>query len=239
MAQSTSASTASDSIRSKTRSRSRRGRIGLQFREGPVAFRNIRLKPLGLKPMLNGKDLAGWNTDQTSRASKFEVDDRTASSSVTNGRGKLETEASYGDFVMQLDCFVDGDGLNSGVFFRSIPGDTPTATRARSTTRVKDGDPTQARRLRHRRHLPPHHGPPRRVQGPRVVHQDDRRHRPAHRRVGQRLPGDRLDRRPPAARQPPQRPPHSTPARSASKATTPPPTSASATSASPNCPRAD
>ena len=41
----------------------------------------------------------------------------------TSGPGELETEASYGDFVMQLDCFVDGDGLNSGVFFRSIPGE--------------------------------------------------------------------------------------------------------------------
>ena len=48
-----------------------RGRIGLQFREGPVAFRNIRLKPLGLKPMLNGKDLAGWNTDERAK-SKFD-----------------------------------------------------------------------------------------------------------------------------------------------------------------------
>lgn len=49
-----------------------RGRIGLQFREGPVAFRNIRLRPLGMKPMLNGKDLAGWNTEKVEVA-KFEV----------------------------------------------------------------------------------------------------------------------------------------------------------------------
>jgi hypothetical protein len=136
-----------------------RGHIGLQFREGEVAFRNIRLKPLGFKPMLNGKDLAGWRTDQT-HESRFVV---TASSGslpsegrgpessnnalvelhVTSGPGELETEASHGDFVMQLECFVDGDGLNSGVFFRSIPGDYANGYESQIQNAVKDGDPTK------------------------------------------------------------------------------------------------
>ena len=41
-----------------------RGHIGLQFREGRIAFRNIRLKPLDLKPIFNGRDLTGWNTNR-------------------------------------------------------------------------------------------------------------------------------------------------------------------------------
>jgi hypothetical protein len=62
---------------------------------------------------------------------------------VTNGRGILETDASYGDFVMQLDCFVDGDRLNSGVFFRSIPREYADGYESQIHNGFKDGDPTQ------------------------------------------------------------------------------------------------
>ncbi len=40
------------------------GHIGLQSREGKVAFRNLRLKPLLLKSLFNGKDLKGWSIDR-------------------------------------------------------------------------------------------------------------------------------------------------------------------------------
>ena len=164
----------------------RRGRIGLQFRQGPVAFRNIRLKPLGLKPMLNGRDLSGWNDDQK-KTSKFEIVSVSASSGslpsegrageggevgtrstppsltlpsegrepdenndvvdfalhVTNGSGQLESDATYGDFVMQFDTRVDGDGLNSGVFFRCIPREYMNGYECQIHNTVKDGDPTK------------------------------------------------------------------------------------------------
>jgi hypothetical protein len=68
-----------------------RGRIGLQFREGPVAFRNIRLKPLGLKPMLNGKNLAGWN-DEQKKTSTFEI----VSAQDSSGSLPLEGRAGEG-----------------------------------------------------------------------------------------------------------------------------------------------
>jgi hypothetical protein len=117
------------------------GRIGLQFREGPVAFRNIRVKPLGLKPLFNGKDLAGWNTK---RADKSEFSVTPAGEiAVKNGPGQLETNDTYGDFVMQLDCQVNGDGLNSGIFFRCIPGDTLMGYESQIHNGMKDGDPTQ------------------------------------------------------------------------------------------------
>lgn len=161
-----------------------RGRIGLQFREGPVAFRNIRLKPLGLKPMLNGKDLAGWNDDQR-KTSTFEIVSAQASGSlppegrageggeagtrstppsltlpsrgrgpegssggdfelrVTNGSGKLESDATYADFTMQFDTRVDGDGLNSGVFFRCIPREYMNGYECQIHNGMKEGDPTK------------------------------------------------------------------------------------------------
>jgi hypothetical protein len=44
---------------------------------------------------------------------------------------------------MQLDCFVDGDGLNSGVFFRSIPGEFANGYESQIHNGVKDNDPTK------------------------------------------------------------------------------------------------
>ncbi|MCC6493854.1 MAG: DUF1080 domain-containing protein [Pirellulales bacterium] len=170
----------------------RRGHIGLQFRAGPVSFRNIRLKPLNLQPLLNGKDLAGWNADEK-RASKFEIvpspeasgsfplegrepedsndaprgrdalatggapsprDSPGAKESrplsapltelkVTGGSGQLESEASFGDFTLQFDCRVDGDGLNSGVFFRCIPREYMQGYECQIHNGMKEGDPTQ------------------------------------------------------------------------------------------------
>ncbi len=98
-----------------------RGYIGLQLNKGPIAFRNLKLKPLGMQPIFNGKNLEGWK-DELKRESVFTVTDEGALH-VKNGPGQLETAGSYGDFVLQLEVFVNGHDLNSGIFFRSIPGD--------------------------------------------------------------------------------------------------------------------
>ena len=98
-----------------------RGRIGLQLNEGRVAFRSIKLKPLGMEPIFNGLDLTGW-TSYPDQVSEFAVSDD-GWLNVKNGPGQLETEEVYGDFVLQLESRVNAAGLNSGIFFRSIPGD--------------------------------------------------------------------------------------------------------------------
>ncbi len=89
-----------------------------------LSLRNVKLKPLGTKPLFNGKDLSGWK--------KFEVDAKRAKSqfsvtkegwlSIQNGPGDLQTSGEWADFVLQLECRTNGDNLNSGVFFRCIPG---------------------------------------------------------------------------------------------------------------------
>ena len=119
----------------------RRGRIGLQFREGPVAFRNVRLRPLGLEPLLNGKDLAGWNTDRAGEGD-FSVLP-SGELQVKNGPGQLESIQSYGNFLLQLECQVNGDGLNSGVFFRCIPRDLMMGYESQIHNGMVDGDPTK------------------------------------------------------------------------------------------------
>ncbi|MEM9353873.1 MAG: DUF1080 domain-containing protein [Planctomycetota bacterium] len=116
-----------------------RGRIGLQFREGPIAFRNVRLRPLKTQPLFNGRDLTGWNTDRADE-SRFEVTPG-GELRVLDGRGQLESEGSYGDFALQLECFVDGDVLNSGVFYRCIPRDFMMGYESQIHNGVVDGDP--------------------------------------------------------------------------------------------------
>jgi len=119
----------------------RRGRIGLQLNSGPVQFRNIKLRPLGLHSLFNGRDLTGWKA-YPQLASRFTVTPE-GWLHVENGRGQLETEQTFGDFVLQLEVFVDGKGLNSGVFFRCIPGEIMNGYECQIHNGYKDGDRSQ------------------------------------------------------------------------------------------------
>ncbi len=115
-----------------------RGYIGLQFRTGSVEFRNVKLKPLEMKSLFNGKDLTGWKT-YPDMASEFTVTPEGAIH-VKNGKGQIETDQTYGDFTLQLDVFVNGKGLNSGVFFRCIPGESMNGYECQIHNGYKDDD---------------------------------------------------------------------------------------------------
>lgn len=99
----------------------RRGRIGLQYRSGDVRLRNILLKPLRMKSLFNGRDLTGWRTDKA-LDSMISVTDHGALH-IQNGKGQVETEEAFADFVFRTEIFCNGKELNSGVFFRCIAGD--------------------------------------------------------------------------------------------------------------------
>ena len=118
-----------------------RGFIGLQLNSGKVEFRNVKLKPLGMKSLFNGKDLIGWKTYPDMK-SKFTVTPE-GWLNVKDGRGQLETEGQYADFTLQLEVFVNGEGLNSGVFFRSIPGDPMNGYECQIHNGFLDGDRTK------------------------------------------------------------------------------------------------
>jgi len=119
----------------------RRGQIGLLCREGQLAVRNIKLKPLGLKSIFNGKDFSGWKITEGSK-STFTVTPE-GWLNVKSGRGSIETVGLYGDFVLQLDVKVNGKGLNSGVFFRSIPGQVMNGYECQIHNVYKGQDRTQ------------------------------------------------------------------------------------------------
>lgn len=118
-----------------------RGFIGLQLNEGRVAFRNIKLKPLGMNAIFNGKDLSGWKL-YPEMPSVFTVTEE-GFMNVKNGRGQIETEESYDDFILQLQSISHLPGLNSGLFFRCISGELMNGYECQISNAYKDGDRSQ------------------------------------------------------------------------------------------------
>ncbi len=57
-----------------------------------------------------------------------------------DGRGQLETEGSYGDFVLQAECITNAEQLNSGIFFRCIPGSAMDGYECQIHNGIKGGD---------------------------------------------------------------------------------------------------
>jgi hypothetical protein len=118
-----------------------RGFIGLQFNSGPVEFRNVKLKPLALEPIFNGRDLTGWRAEP-GKTSVFSATPA-GELNVKNGPGQLEFQGQLTDFVMQLEIISNGKSLNSGIFFRNIPGKPGQGYECQIHNGYKDGDRTK------------------------------------------------------------------------------------------------
>lgn len=142
-----------------------RGYIGLQHNKGKIAFRNIKLRPLNLTAMLDDQ-LSKWN-DHLTQASKFSIStdeqvegNRSSDSNdpndpndpddpgdlilqVTGGSGQLETNDRYADFVFSTRCRTNKPGLNSGVFFRCIPGELMNGYESQIHNGFEADDPTR------------------------------------------------------------------------------------------------
>lgn len=115
------------------------GHIGLQLNSGAVSFRNVKLKPLSLESIFNGRDLTGW---KATGASRWTVTDK-GELNVKDGRGSLESEGSWGDFILQCEVYSNGKGLNSGIFFRNIPGSDTQGYESQIHNGYKEDDRTQ------------------------------------------------------------------------------------------------
>lgn len=120
-----------------------RGRIGLQLNSGAASFRNIKLKPAGLKSLFNGQDLSGWKAKEAPEMKSVFTVTAEKAINVKNGKGMLESEAQFGDFTLQFEVFSNGKHLNSGMFFRSIPGDVMNGYELQIQNGYKDGDRSQ------------------------------------------------------------------------------------------------
>jgi hypothetical protein len=125
------------------------------FRPGPVRIeapagtvlrvRKFAVRVTQVKPLFNGKDLTGWKQyrgDPKREQSQFTVTPG-GELAVRNGPGDLQTEKEFGDFVLQLECKTNGKALNSGVFFRCLPGQYQQGYEAQIQNAYKDGDRTR------------------------------------------------------------------------------------------------
>lgn len=99
-----------------------RGYLGILYHHnngGKVEVKEVKLRPLVLKPLFNGVDLTGWNIIPD-LPSRFSVVD--GALNIKDGKGQIETAGVYKDFLLQIDVISNGDHLNSGVFFRGPVG---------------------------------------------------------------------------------------------------------------------
>jgi hypothetical protein len=112
---------------------------------GTLKIRSVKLKPVGAKPLFNGKDLTGWklnDADPKRMASKWTATPA-GELSVKNGPGDLVSEKQFDNFVLQFECKTNGKALNSGVFFRCIPGQYQNGYEAQVQNAYKDNDRTK------------------------------------------------------------------------------------------------
>lgn len=136
----------------------RSGLIGLQKNAGRVAFRNVRLRPVVTRTLFDGETLDGWR-EVPANLAKFEVATKayappgedsaslgTRPIRVTGGPGFLETEDSFGNFLLQFDARTNEPRVNSGVFFRAQPGSVEEPSNGYELqihSGVADGDRTK------------------------------------------------------------------------------------------------
>ena len=130
--------------------KSKSGHIGLQYnKDNKIEFRNIKLKPLGLGPIFDGKTLDGWKEVKSSRPVKeppvWSVKD--GAIHVEKGPGQLETAGVYDDFVLQLAIRTNPKDANhhpnSGVFLRGDPNGYWTGYESQIRNEYSGGDKTK------------------------------------------------------------------------------------------------
>lgn len=112
--------------------------------KGPIKHMSFLLSTKAKKPLFNGKDLAGWKVhdEPKKNASKFDVTDK-GELRVINGPGDLQTTGKYADFLLQFQCKTNGDGLNSGIFFRCIEGQYQNGYECQIQNAMVDNDPAK------------------------------------------------------------------------------------------------
>ena len=107
------------------------GLVGLQYSS------NAAQTGAGWNTLFDGSSLAGWNTvgDANWRLAEGAVE-------ADKGTGFLVTQASYGDFQLKVEFWVDADA-NSGVLFRcSDPKQISPTTAYEVNINDKRPDPT-------------------------------------------------------------------------------------------------
>ena len=127
------------------------GVIGLQYNPGkPIEFRNIKLRPLGLEELFNGRDTTGWR-----RASRPNRPDARHNWTVPQpgvlhvegGPGQLQTDKKFRNLMLQLGVKVNAPSPdkhpNSGVFIRGDENEAWMGYEIQIRNEFEDGNITR------------------------------------------------------------------------------------------------
>jgi len=110
-----------------------------------LKVRDVSMHPAAREKLFSGKNLDGWQVnaaDPKRKAAGFAVT-KDGELSVKNGPGDLVTAKEFDNFVLQIECKTLGKGLNSGVFFRCIPGQYQNGYEAQIQNLYKGDDRTK------------------------------------------------------------------------------------------------
>ncbi len=96
------------------------GYIGLQFREGSIRFRNVRVRPITYAT-LPAETMKDWSPSKDEGLSA-KLDDN-GGLRIGGAKGHVELLQSHSDFCLQAKVKTMVEKVNSGIFFRCIPGE--------------------------------------------------------------------------------------------------------------------
>ncbi|MBI1358538.1 MAG: DUF1080 domain-containing protein [Acidobacteria bacterium] len=125
------------------------GVIGLQFNPGkPIEFRSLKLKPLGLAPLLDGSTFTGWKpVDRPNNRGVHTWEYNNGVIHVEGGPGQIETEKQFKNLALQLGVKTNPPSPdkhpNSGVFLRGYPGQFWSGYEIQIRNEYFGGDPTR------------------------------------------------------------------------------------------------
>jgi len=95
------------------------GFIGLQFREGTIRFRNIKVRPISYA-ILPAKELKDFNSPVGDVKAELTAD---GGLMLTGGKGSIELLQPHANGCFQIALQTLAENVNSGFFFRCIPGE--------------------------------------------------------------------------------------------------------------------
>ena len=97
------------------------------------------------RPLCNGRDLTGWKIVGAQPRAAACVEDGALTGHMVRGKPEHTffcTEESFGDFILELECFQTG-GFNTGILFRCVETPANAAVRLHGYQVKIDPSPTR------------------------------------------------------------------------------------------------
>jgi hypothetical protein len=106
---------------------------------------DLSIRPEYSETIFDGRSLQNWKRytgDPRREKSEFTISPQ-GWLHVQGGPGDLQTNEQYADFILHVECQINGDALNSGIFFRALPGQYQQGYEAQIHNRCLANDRTR------------------------------------------------------------------------------------------------